>query len=781
MDHKTLEKLEFGQIIAQLGQRCATSLGHRRAERLRPSSDEQWVRRRLAETTQARKMIEQRGRPPFGGITDVGNLFLRASRGGVLDTSEFLRVADALRGFRLLQDYIRKAGQGFPLITALGNHVHSFPDIEERIAEVITPEGEVRDSASQELQQLRRRSRRLREDIQQAMNRFVNRPEVQRYLQDRLVTVRRDRPCVPVKAEFKGAVPGIVHDASSSGATTFIEPVEVIEPGNELEATLAAERHEIERILRELSAELGAQAEALRETLTAASILDFVFAKASYSLDLDCIEPDMAPDGGLVLVKARHPLIPKGQVVPIDLWVGEDFDVLLITGPNTGGKTVSLKTAGLLCAMAQAGLHIPADEGSRLPVLRNVYADIGDEQSIQQSLSTFSSHMSNISRILRRAASGSLVLLDELGAGTDPSEGAALGVAILRHLKRRGALVLATTHLNDLKLFAEAEARVCNASVEFDEETLAPTYHLRIGLPGSSNAFAIARRLGVPREVLADGRAMLSSESKRLEQVIAEMDRARRKLDHERAELERTRAASDTEAERARREAEALKEARRRGIEEGFEEARAIVREAREQTRQILDELRRQPREGKATQQLLDKLKALEQRIEEEAEEFRPPADAAQPVDIRPGDAVLIRSIGKRGVALSAPDVAGRVEVSMGGVKMEVRARDLERADDAALLESRDTVGALRIEKAFTAKPQLNIRGLTVEEALPLLDKFLDDASLAQLEEVRIIHGKGTGVLREAVRDFLRNHALVKGFRFADPHDGGIGVTVAEL
>ncbi len=780
MDEKSLEKLEFGKIVAKVVERCATSLGRALARRLAPRSDAQWIREQLEQTAQARALLGESGAPPFSGIEDVHELLARARRGGTLEPGEFLAVAKTLRALRLLEQFFRRHASPFPQIAALARSVRGFPALEEEIARVVSEDGQIADNASPELLRLRRRMRKIQESIERTLSAFLNNPQVQRYLQDRLVTVRNDRPCVPIKAEFKGAVRGIVHDASASGATVFLEPEEVIEQGNELQAARAAEQHELRRILRALSAELGRAAEEVAQSLDAAARLDFVFARAKYSLDCDAAEPQIAERGCLRLLRARHPLIPPEEVVPIDVWVGEEFDVLLITGPNTGGKTVSLKTVGLLSAMAHAGLHIPADERSEIPVFRDIFADIGDEQSIEQSLSTFSAHMSNITRILERTGPRCLVLLDELGAGTDPSEGAALGIAILRYLKARGALVLATTHLNDLKIFAEAEERVCNASVEFDPETLAPTYHLRIGLPGSSNAFAIAERLGVPREVLEHGRAMLSTETKRLEEAVAEMERARRALERERQALEDACAEHTAEAERARREAQLLREERERAQREGFAEARRIVSEAREEARRILEELRRQPREGKATQRAVDRLKALEQRVAEEEARATTPPPAELP-DIRPGDAVLLRSIGKRGVALSAPDEDGRVEVSVGAVKMEVPTAELELVDQPVAEETRDMVGQLRLEKTFAAKREIDLRGLTVDEATLLLDKFLDDASLAELDRVYIIHGKGTGALREGVREFLKNHRLVKSFRFAEQHEGGTGVTIAEL
>lgn len=784
MNEQAYEKLEFDAIRSRLVECCACSLGRERAAALRPTAAPHLVEGRLAETSEARLFLDQHGTPPFGGVSDVREQLTRARIGAALSARELQTVGDCLRGMRRLKSALGQVDDDeFPRLSQLRARLAAFPEVEGRIGLIIGDDGEVIDDASPELRRLRIRIARLREAIDQRVRAVLAEHANDTALQDRIVTMRRGRPCIPVRAHARRSFPGVVHDVSSSGATLFVEPSEVVDQGDELQQCLAGEQEEVARILRELSRMVGEVADAAQESLAASALLDYVFARGRLSQQMDAVAPELASRYHIRLIRARHPLIPPAEVVPIDVWIGEDFGVLLITGPNTGGKTVTLKTVGLLALMAQSGLHIPADPGSSLPVLKNVFADIGDEQSIAQNLSTFSSHMRNVVRICRKAREGSLVLLDEVGAGTDPEEGAALAQAVMRFLRQRGALVLCTTHYNSLKVFALNEPGMMNASVEFDQETLAPTYRLRIGVPGSSNALSIAARLGLNADVVRAARELVSAESGRVEDVVARLETARRELERERAEHRRALAQLQESQASLDREREALEAERRRALKEGFAESRAVVQRARDEAREIIRALRDQRSEGKATQRATDQLAELARAVDSEAQAAVPPETRSNvpEVDVREGDVVMVSSLGgKRGVVLSGPR-DGRVRVSAGAVQVEVPVSDLQVLSPVPDREMRERVGAIRVEKAFTVPLEIDLRGLTVDEAIVSIDKFLDDAALAEHERVALIHGKGTGALRQGVRAHLRGHKAVKDFHDAPPEAGGSGVTLVHL
>jgi len=781
MEERTLRKLEFDKVRDRLAACCACALGRYWVEKLRPLHDPEVIRARLAETSEARALLDDRA-VPFGGIRDVREEVERARPGGMLNALELLAVAETLRGAEQLRNALTADSGDFPHIRALADRIGSFGPLVARIARSIDEEGRVVDGASEELARLRLRARRLTEAIDRTIGHMLANPEVQRALQDRLVTIRRDRPCIPVRSDSRRAVTGVVHDISASGATLFIEPSAAVEQGDELHRVRMAEEEEILRILRDLSKALAERYEDAAETIRVVSILDFIFARARLSLKMDAVEPEIVGESRIVLVHARHPLIPRDQVVPVDLWIGEEFDLLLITGPNTGGKTVAIKTAGLLSLMAMSGLHIPADEGSKVPVLRGVYADIGDEQSIEQNLSTFSSHVTHIARIVRRARRGSLVLLDEIGAGTDPEEGSALAVAVLRHLGRKGVLVIATTHYNALKTFALNEPRAENACVDFDPETLRPTYRLLIGTPGSSNALTIAERIGLPRPIVEMARSVMPSERLRVEDAIREMERSRRAYDEQRGVLEHTRREMEHEAERHSTEADELERRRKQAVREGWAEAQQIVAQARHEALKILADLREQPREGRATQESQQQLAKLQEVVAEAAARATlEPQTAGGDLDLLPGDVVRVRSIGQRGIVLSEPDDAGRIQVAVGTARMDVPIGDVEALDGAEDLEIRTNARELHIVKSLTVPREIMLRGLTVDEALLELERFMDDAALAQHDRIYVIHGRGTGALREAVRNYLRHCPLAASFEYAPPDEGGIGVTVVHM
>ncbi len=789
MDDRTLDKLEFGAIRSALAMECACSLGRERAEILQPEGELETVAIRLAETSEARQLVDASGPLPLGGVSDIRNHLKRCRLGSALSGSELLAVGDCLRGVRRAKAAIEASHpEDYPLLRDLAARLGDHREVEELIESTIGPEGEVVDSASPSLRRLRNQIGIFRNRIESSMREFIARHTDGSKLQDRLVTTRRGRPCVPVKASAKGSIPGIVHDVSSSGQTLFVEPQAVVNLGDELQRVLSAEQEEVARILRQVSGEVGEVSQDLQGSVTAIGILDFVFARGNLSRRMDASRPEISETGVLSLKKARHPLIPADAVVPIDVSIGDECTVLLITGPNTGGKTVTLKTVGLLCAMAQSGLHIPADMGSTVPMLSGIYADVGDEQSITQNLSTFSSHISNIARICKAAKRGTLVLLDEIGAGTDPGEGAALAQAILRHLRDRGCLVLTTTHYNSLKVFALTEPGMMNASVEFDGQTLAPTYRLLIGVPGSSNAMSIASRLGLRTEILMEARELVGEDAVRIERVVTDLERSRRRFEREKGDLAHARGSAERELERLQEEREELRAERERIRKEAVADAREVLRQAREEAQEVLRQLRQQDREGRSTQAARDRLQSLERDV---ADQLGAPAEpcvadeteaqaCAEPLEV--GDTVELKALGgKRAVVVDTGRGGGKVRVSAGGLQMDVDVGELTRLAPASDRQIRDQVGALKVTKAMSVPTEIDLRGLTVGEAIDQVEKLLDDAALAEHTEIRLIHGKGTGALKQGLRRHLAEVPVVRAMHDAPLNAGGSGVTIVEL
>lgn len=808
MDARTLRILEFDKIRKMLMDEAASSLGRELAETLSPGVDLVMVRRAQRETSEARRVTIEEGGAPLGGLFDIREAVRRAKVGGVLGPEDLLRCSSTLLAARRLKKFLSDLDESYEVLKDLAFRLDTFRDLEDRINRCITDEGEVADSASPLLASLRARIRTANARIREKLESMIRSPETLQYLQDPVVTIRNDRFVIPVKAEARAKVPGIVHDQSQSGATVFVEPMAVVQLNNELKELMGKEEQEIYRILSELSRAIGQRADEIAVTLDALARIDFAFAKARLSLRMDAVEPELNVDGIVRLKKARHPLL-TGKVVPIDPYIGDDFTVLVITGPNTGGKTVTLKTMGIMCIMAACGLHVPCEHGTEIALFEDVLADIGDEQSIEQSLSTFSSHMTRIVDILGRANERTLVLLDELGAGTDPTEGASLAMAILEYLLERKVPTVATTHYSELKVFAMNRHGVRNASVEFDVETLRPTYRLIVGLPGKSNAFAIAERLGLPRDVLDRAKEMLSSEKVRLEDVIAGLQESRRATEEERARaaqarmmLEDLKASYEREVARLKRErSEILRKARdevgriivaaRRELEEAIAEVRAAARSA--SASEIEEAIRRSRArfEGAVT--------AAEKSLEAEDVDEQPAEGELS--EVKPGDQVVVKSLGQMGTVVSGPNAQGEVTVQMGLMRVSVKVADLSaprraRGDGqagpgpetsrpfvfgAGAKRAFTNVEAVARQKAESISPELDLRGLTVEEALEKLDKYLDDALLAGIPRARIIHGKGTGALRQAVREALTSRKSVVGFRNGEPGEGGDGVTVVSF
>lgn len=785
MDDHTLRVLEFEKVLALLAGECSFSVGREFALATRPRTTRHEVVGLQRETAEMRLLDRMGIDIPFGGASDIRPLIHDAAIERVLEPGELQETANALRAAWRAKQVIERVRSQVPALGGIADGISDFRRFCDDVDAAITARGEVADSASEQLAAVRRELRvandRLNQRAQAALADAVRRG----LAQEGLLTERNGRKVIPIRAESRGAIPGIVHDISASGATVFLEPMAVVEAGNAVRELQVAEQREVRKVLARLTALVGSREEDATRSMVALGRLDAVHARARLARRLRAgLPPPGDPDswldgeGRIVLSRARHPLL-RGDVVPTDFAVGGDYDGVLITGPNTGGKTVALKTVGLLVLMAQAGLPLPCEEGSRLAVFSQVFADIGDEQSIEQSLSTFSSHMRNVKEILDRAGPGTLVLLDELGAGTDPTEGAALARAIIETLLERGATLVATTHHGELKAYAHSHPRLRNASVEFDVETLSPTYHLAIGLPGQSNAIAIARRLGIGEDVLERAAAQLSPEHFEMERLLAEI----------REERAAAREARERE-EAARREAETLRlELARRS--EGIEEERARIleaahREAEDEVaaiRREVDGLRRRggARREYDPQTAGETLRELDARLASLGKRARPARARIEPTPavraLQPGDRIVVRDFPQPGQALSGVGEDGRVDVQFGSIRMKVGIERIERVEPPE--------GSVRVAIPAVPRPnaplELDLRGQRAEEALANFETYIDDAFRAGLPFVRIIHGKGTGALRQAVREALRGHPLVKSFEAAPPEQGGEGVTVAVL
>ena len=788
---KSLSKLELDKVLSLLADHASSQAAKDRCMAIRPSADADEIRHLLEETSAACKCITIKGSPSFGGLYDVGASLDRAYRGGCLSPEELLRIAGVLRAARQAKSYAEGEGaQEASVLDLYFQQITSNKYLEERIFNSILSKDEIADAASSELASIRRKIRQQSAKIRESLQKIITSPSYAKILQEPIVTIRSDRFVVPVKAECKGQLPGLVHDVSSSGSTYFIEPMSAVNGNNELRELFMAERKEIERILAELSAESADHREQIKLDYDVLLELECIFARARLSFAMRAICPEVRTDGQLNLIRARHPLITGKTVVPISVRLGSDFDTLIITGPNTGGKTVTLKTIGLLTLMAECGLHIPADDGSSINVYEQVFADIGDEQSIEQSLSTFSSHTKNIVEILKVCDRDSLVLFDELCAGTDPAEGAALAVSILERLRKQGTLLMATTHYAELKIYALETPGVVNASCEFDVESLAPTYKLSVGVPGKSNAFLISAKLGIPESVIDAARNHMSNDDKRLDSVLAQLDDLKLQLK-----------AAEDEAEKARYEAEhALESAEKKRdalIKQGEEELEATRRKAHElmqnvqnQAYALTDELRRIQKDEK-TNAAARAVRAREiarkdtEQLLNRTEKKQPKRQFVPLKEVKPGQEVVIAELDQHAVVLSRPDKNGMVEVRAGILKTKVPLTGLCAPDkmDKRTQKQEPPRTRTRVELNHDRKSsmELNLLGYTVEEALAEVDRFLDHAMLSNQNTVYIIHGNGTGALRNAIQKHLRTHRGVKSFRLGRYGEGESGVTVVEL
>ncbi len=790
---KSIRTLELPAVLDMLSRHAVSAAAKERCQKLFPSTDPNEVSLLLDQTDAARARLGLHGSPNFSGVKDVAAALYRADQGGMLNTRELLDVAGVLTASRRVSEYDHDRTGDPTAIDRFFSGLHTNKYLEEKIRSAILDEETIADTASAELGDIRRKLRQAAAKGRSILQRIISSPSYAKVLQEALITQRDGRFVVPVKAECKGSLPGLVHDVSSSGATLFVEPMGVVQANNECKELEAREQKEIERILRTLSAECASFREDILYDYDLLVQLDVIFARAQLSYQLDASRPEVRKKGGVVLRRARHPLLDSAKAVPIDLTLGVDYDTLVITGPNTGGKTVTLKTLGLLCLMAQCGLHIPAQSGSAVRVFDRVLADVGDEQSIEQSLSTFSAHMSNQVAILDQADDHSLLLFDELGAGTDPVEGAALAIAIIQHARRCGALTAATTHYAELKTFAMTTAGVENASCEFDVATLRPTYRLLIGIPGKSNAFAIAARLGLPQAIIDEAKAQMDSESVRFEDVLTQLEEKRQRLEKAQTEADRLWRAREEDARKARTFREQMERAKDNARQKGEAEARRIVRQAEEQTQAIfdeLDDLRRRQQKAVDIQAVNDAKAAARHKLNEVNDLLHTREEEPQPMapsrPIAEGDTVELPGV-RTGATVLHVNQDGTLLLQAGKMKMTVKSAQVRLLETAEEIEKKNkqriisAAAAPQVRLAARAASELDIRGMETLEAEGVVENYIDAAVMGKLGTVTIIHGKGTGALRKAVHEWLKRNKAVKSFRLGRYGEGEAGVTVVEL
>lgn len=787
MDDKILHTLEYRKILDKCAAYTQTSMGRGAAESLKPDTDLESVKRLLQATDEAYTVDRLKGNPSFGGITDIAAPLKRARIGGTLSPHELLAIGNTVNGSRRIKRFIANVHEDepIPLLEGISENLSEQKPLEDAIKACIDESAEVLDSASPGLAQVRRELRSGEVRIREKLDSMIRSSSVAKMLQDQLITIRGDRFVIPVKAEYRSYFGGIVHDQSGSGATLFIEPESIVAMNNKLRETRMKEEREIEIILQKLTALVGEQADLLLLDIDLLGQLDFIFAKGRLAHVMKASQPRMNDRGYLKLKKGRHPLIDMEKVVPIDVELGNSYTSIIVTGPNTGGKTVTLKTIGLLSLMAMSGLFVPAEEGSQLCVFDAIYADIGDEQSIEQSLSTFSSHMTNIIRILNHMTPKSLVLLDEVGAGTDPAEGSALAISILEHIHSLGCRMVATTHYSELKAYAYERKGVINASMEFDVNTLSPTYRLLVGVPGRSNAFAIAERLGLPHVILDYARGEVKEEDQRVEHMIASLEENRLGAESEREKAEKLRQEMEQLRSRHQQELEKLEEQRDRLIEKARGEAKEVIAKARREAEQIIADLRQLAKEEGASVKEHKLIAARRQLDEAEPQQRKKGAakpKAKAPRQIEPGDEVMVYSLNQKGhvVELSG---AKEAVVQLGIMKMKVSLDDLELVNANKPAEKQVQRHATTVQRTRddNIRSELDLRGANLDEALIEVDRFIDEAFLGNLGQVYLIHGKGTGILRQGISEYLRKHKHIKSYRLGNYGEGGTGVTVVEL
>lgn len=783
MEKRVLKTLEYDKILAMLKERASCCISRELVDTMEPSGDFDTVERELKLTAEAETLFYKTGRSPVDDFPDMRHCLERMHAALFLSTGELLGIASCLKAARIAKDILAKEVGEESYLYNLAGLLITHRSAEEEINRCIINEDEIFDGASPALARIRRAMRLANEKVREKLNSMIRSTAYQKYLQEPIITIRNGRFVIPVKQEYRQQVPGLIHDQSSSGATLFIEPSAVVELGNEYKKLLAEEADEIERILTELTAMLAPYADEIREDLNIMGQIDLVFAKAKLSRELNAVMPRLNRNNYVRIVRGRHPLIPADRVVPIDIWIGKDYRSLIITGPNTGGKTVTLKIVGLFALMVQSGIFVPANEGSEFPVFEHIYADIGDEQSIEQSLSTFSSHMKNIVGILDKADENSLVLLDELGAGTDPIEGAALAMSILEELNDRHCICVSTTHYSEIKAFAMTHEGMENASMEFDIDRLCPTYRLYIGIPGKSNAFEISSRLGLPSSIIDKAKSFLKGEDVRFEDIISSAQSQRRIAEEERKMAEEARAELEKLRADAERERKKLDEDRNRLQAKAKEDAKRIVADTKREMEKLIVEIRSikdidRSAADRAIQSARDTLRATETAVNEK-EAIKKEDNTKPPKTVRAGDTVNIVTLDQKATVLSAPDSKGEVMVQAGVMKLNIKLKDIRLIEEKKA--AAPTSGKVGLGAGKQVGLELDVRGMLVDEANIIVDRYLDDAYNAGLSEVNIIHGKGTGALRAGVQAFLKRHPLVKGYRMGSYGEGDAGVTVVTL
>ncbi|HJB47682.1 MAG TPA: endonuclease MutS2 [Candidatus Mediterraneibacter surreyensis] len=790
MNQKTLVKLEFDKIISRLEEEAGSFRGRQLCRRLKPMTDLDKINTYQEQTAAAFTRIVRKGRISFSDAAPVEESMKRLEIGGALSISELLRICRLLANAARAKSYGRHDTQedAADCLDAYFDQLEPLTILSNEIERCIISEDEISDDASSTLKHIRRSMGSINDRIHTTLNGLVN-GSLRTYLQDPIITMRGDRYCIPVKAEYRSQVQGLIHDQSSTGSTLFIEPMAVVKLNNDLKELYAKEQEEIQAILARLSEDAAQYIEEIRGNYRAMTDLDFIFARGALALSMRGSRPILNEEGRIHIREGRHPLLDEKTVVPITVSLGEDFTLLIITGPNTGGKTVSLKTVGLFTLMGQAGLHIPAGDRSELAVFRQVYADIGDEQSIEQSLSTFSSHMTNIVSFLKRVDEHSLVLFDELGAGTDPTEGAALATAILSYLHKRNIRAMATTHYSELKVYALSTPGVENACCEFDVESLRPTYRLLIGIPGKSNAFAISSKLGLPDFIIEDARKLLSEQDVSFEDLLTDLETSRRTIEKERQEIETYRRETEALKQQAEKRREKLEEQRDRILREANEKANAILREAKEVADETIRNFHKFGKENISAAEMEKERERLRKKIKDTSPSSpantRKAKKQYKPEDFKLGESVKVLSMNLTGTIQSLPDSRGNVTVQMGILRSQVNISDLEIIEEPSPYTpkklNRTSKGRIGMSKSLSVSPEINLLGKTVDEAVAELDKYLDDAILSHLNTVRVVHGKGTGALRKGIHEYLRRQKHVKSYHLAEYGEGDAGVTIVEL
>lgn len=790
MNEKALKTLEYYKIIDMLEAFATSSIGKNKCRQLRPLDNLTEIETMQQETADALSRIYQKGSLSFSGVKDVRGSLKRLEVGSTLGIGELLAIRSLLENASRAKAYSRRETENehTDSLDNMFELIEPLSPLATEIGRCILSEDEISDDASTGLRQVRRSMKLTNDKIHTQLSSFVS-GNSRTYLQDAVVTMRNGRYCIPVKAEYKSQVPGMIHDQSSTGSTIFVEPMTIVRLNNEMRELEIQEQKEIEMILSNLSQLAAENLDAIFDDVKLLSELDFIFARAQLAKSQNATEPRFNRDRIIDIKKARHPLIDKHKVVPIDIRIGETFDLLIVTGPNTGGKTVSLKTVGLLTLMGQSGLHIPAFDNSRLSVFREVYADIGDEQSIEQSLSTFSSHMTNVVRFMETADSDSLVLFDELGAGTDPTEGAALAIAILSTLHERGIRAMATTHYSELKVYALSTPGVENASCEFDVETLRPTYRLLIGVPGKSNAFAISQKLGLPLSIIERAKEQISQEDETFEDVLSNLEESRKTIESEREELASYKEEIKTLKEQLEAKQDKLDQRKERIIAEANEEAHRILREAKDYADQTMRIFNKAGKESMSAKELEKHRSDLRKKMDKAGKKVALKTPQKQKSTLRPqdlslGDSVKVMSLNVKGTVSSKPDSKGMLFVQMGILRSKVHISDLQLIDEPVITGpalSRTGAGKIKMNKSASVRTEINLLGKTVDEAVSELDKYLDDAYLAHLSSVRIVHGKGTGALRKGVHNYLKRLKYVQDFHLAEFGEGDAGVTIVEF